>query len=47
MQVYVDGVLASRRWLEALMDQGEWPEALSGWRRRALEPGLAPLLQSQ
>lgn len=42
-----DGVLASRRWLEALMDQGEWPEALSGWRRRALEPGLAPLLQSQ
>jgi ribonuclease D len=39
-----DGVLASRRWLEALMDQGEWPDALSGWRRRALEPGLAPLL---
>lgn len=39
-----DGVLASRRWLEALMDQGEWPDALSGWRRKALEPGLAPLL---
>ena len=39
-----DGVLASRRWLEVLMDQGEWPEALAGWRRRALEPGLAPLL---
>ncbi|GAA5081352.1 ribonuclease D [Lysobacter panacisoli] len=39
-----DGVLASRRWLEALMDQGEWPDALAGWRRKALEPGLAPLL---
>ncbi|GAB3754351.1 ribonuclease D [Lysobacter olei] len=39
-----DGVLASRRWLEALMDTGEWPEALAGWRRAALEPTLAPLL---
>jgi ribonuclease D len=42
-----DGVLASRRWLEALMDQGEWPDALAGWRRRALEPGLAPLLAQE
>lgn len=41
-----DGVLASRRWLEVLMDQGEWPDALAGWRRRALEPRLAPLLVS-
>lgn len=39
-----DGVLASRRWLEALLDHGEWPDALSGWRRAALEPALAPLL---
>ncbi|MGO1068250.1 ribonuclease D [Lysobacter sp. CA199] len=39
-----DGVLASRRWLEALLDHGEWPDALSGWRREALEPALAPLL---
>lgn len=39
-----DGVLASRRWLEALMDTGEWPDALAGWRRTVLEPTLAPLL---
>lgn len=39
-----DGVLASRRWLESLLDQGDWPDALSGWRRAALEPTLAPLL---
>ena len=42
-----DGVLASRRWLEALIDHGEWPDALSGWRRDALEPILAPLLAAQ
>ncbi len=39
-----DGVLASRRWLEALLDHGTWPDALTGWRREALEPSLAPLL---
>lgn len=39
-----DGVLASRRWLQALLDDGEWPGALSGWRRLALEPALAPIL---
>lgn len=39
-----DGILASRRWLEALMDRGEWPPALSGWRREQLEPVLVPLL---
>lgn len=38
-----DGVLASRRWLEALLE-GEWPEALAGWRRELLEPRLAGLL---
>lgn len=42
-----DGVLASRRWLEALLDHGDWPDALSGWRRAALEPGLTPLLAAQ
>ncbi len=42
-----DGVLASRRWLEALMDQGTWPDALAGWRRAALEADLAPLLGTQ
>jgi ribonuclease D len=38
-----DGVLASRRWLESLLD-GTWPDALSGWRRALLEPRLAALL---
>jgi ribonuclease D len=42
-----DGVLASRRWLEALAERGEWPDALAGWRRAALEPALAPLLPRQ
>ena len=43
-----DGVLASRRWLEALLDGhaggDAWPEALGGWRREQLQPLLAPLL---
>lgn len=39
-----DGVLASRRWLETLMDTGDWPDALAGWRRTVLEPALTPLL---
>ena len=42
-----DGVLASRRWLQALLDDGKWPSALAGWRREALEPSLAPLLAAQ
>ena len=40
-----DAVLASRRWLEALLD-GAWPEPLQGWRRALLEPRLAPLLDA-
>jgi len=39
-----DGVLASRRYLEALLDSGVWPETLSGWRKAQLEPLLAPLI---
>lgn len=39
-----DGTLASRRWLEALLEDGQWPDALQGWRRVQLEPALAPLL---
>jgi ribonuclease D len=39
-----EGVLASRRTLEPLIDTGEWPAALEGWRREQLEPSLAPLL---
>lgn len=39
-----DGVLASRRWIEALQDGEDWPGTLSGWRRAQLEARLAPLL---
>lgn len=39
-----DGILASRKWLEALVEGADWPGALSGWRRAQLEPALAPLL---
>ena len=39
-----DGVLASRRYLEALLEGGQWPPALQGWRRHELEAALAPLL---
>ncbi|KIQ96742.1 Ribonuclease D [Lysobacter sp. A03] len=38
------GVLASRKHLESLLDHGEWPDALAGWRQEVLEPVLAPLL---
>lgn len=36
-----DGVLASRRWIEALQDGEDWPGPLAGWRRGQLEPALA------
>lgn len=39
-----DGVLASRRKLEQLLERGHWPNGLSGWRRAELEPVLTPLL---
>jgi ribonuclease D len=43
-----DGVLASRRWLQVLLDgdgvRDAWPGPLSGWRRGQLEAALAPLL---
>lgn len=40
-----DGVLASRRSLEALLESPQaWPPALQGWRQRELQPLLAPLL---
>ncbi|MEO6366239.1 MAG: ribonuclease D [Luteimonas sp.] len=42
-----DGVLASRRWLESLVDSGEWPQALTGWRRGELETELGPLLAAE
>jgi ribonuclease D len=39
-----DGVLASRRWLQPLLE-GQWPGPLAGWRRAQLEAALAPLQQ--
>ncbi len=43
-----DGVFASRRWLQLLLDDRDadapWPGPLEGWRRTLLEPRLAPLL---
>ena len=39
-----DGVLASRRHLEALLEGAGWPVPLQGWRRGELESTLAPLL---
>ena len=38
-----DGVLASRRWLQPLLD-GDWTGPLAGWRRAQLESVIAPLL---
>jgi ribonuclease D len=39
-----EGVLASRKLLEALQDGGGWTGPLAGWRRTLLEPRLSPLL---
>jgi ribonuclease D len=39
-----EGLLCARRHLEALLEGRGWPDALQGWRRRLLEPVLAPLL---
>ncbi|MDR1075695.1 MAG: ribonuclease D [Xanthomonadaceae bacterium] len=40
------GVLASRRQLETLIEQGQWPKALGQWRREELETSLRPALAS-
>jgi ribonuclease D len=39
-----DGLLASRKHLETLLESGQWPPPLAGWRRRELEATLQPLL---
>lgn len=39
-----DGVLASRRHLESLIENGRWPVPLGGWRKQELESRLMPLL---
>jgi ribonuclease D len=41
-----DGVLASRRHLESLIESGHWPAPLGGWRKQQLESRLMPLLAS-
>ncbi|WP_115046742.1 ribonuclease D [Xanthomonas arboricola] len=40
-----DGILASRRHLETLIEQRSWPAPLGQWRRDALEAQLTPLLE--
>lgn len=39
-----EGLLCSRRHLEALLAGRGWPAALEGWRRELLEPVLSPIL---
>ncbi|AOD14517.1 ribonuclease D [Xanthomonas fragariae] len=39
-----DGLLASRRHLETLIEQRSWPAALGQWRREVLEAQVMPLL---
>jgi len=39
-----EGVLASRKWLVELLQSGQWPHALTGWRKVQLEPVLHPFL---
>jgi len=39
-----DGVLASRKHLESLLERASWPAGLGQWRRRELEAALKPLL---
>ena len=41
-----EGLLASRKLLEALQDGGGWTGPLAGWRRQALEARLGPLIAS-
>ena len=39
-----EGLLCSRKHLEYLLDTGEWPSALAGWRRGLLAESFAPVL---
>ena len=39
-----EGLLGSRRHLEALLTDGTWPAALDGWRKPLLHDALMPLL---
>lgn len=42
-----EGLLASKRHLETLLETATWPEHLSGWRRALLEPALGPILSER
>ena len=39
-----EGLLCARRHLETLLDDGQWPAALDGWRREVLETPLRQAL---
>ena len=40
-----EGLLCSRKHLEYLLDTGNWPPALAGWRRELLRDAFAKILQ--
>lgn len=40
-----EGLLCSRRHLEALLDTGTWPPALQGWRKELLQDAFGKILQ--
>lgn len=40
-----EGLLCSRKHLEALLDTGIWPPALQGWRRELLQDAFRKILQ--
>jgi ribonuclease D len=39
-----EGLLASRKHLEFLLDAGQWPQALQGWRQQLLDEAFTPIL---
>ena len=38
-----DGVIASRKVIQAFLDEGEWPVSVTPWRRALLEAGAPPV----
>ncbi|MFY8059918.1 MAG: ribonuclease D, partial [Arenimonas sp.] len=41
-----EGLLCSRKHLEFLLETGEWPVALQGWRQTLLAESFKPILAS-
>ncbi|QYR52415.1 ribonuclease D [Lysobacter soyae] len=37
-----DGVIASRKVIQAYLDEGEWPESVTAWRKARLDAGAPP-----